>query len=142
MSKEGLMRHLAQSTALTCCTLMLAACGLADSRTPLPLPDFLRVKAAEPPPPEVPPDIRKMVREKLDSVFTAQSNPQRIQVSEVRHEIRGPGWTACVKAELTSATGNLLGEETYRISVDNGIIVDRRRAVPEDGCDIRTYQPI
>ena len=99
-------------------------------------------KPADPPPLEPVPDVRKMVQEKLDSVFTAQSNPQNVRVSEARPELRGRGWTACVKAELTSANGKPLGEETYRISIDGDVIVDRRRALPEDGCDVQTYQPI
>jgi hypothetical protein len=122
--------------------LALSGCGLADSRTPLPLPEFMRAKAADPPPLEPPPDVRRMVREKLDSVFVAQSNPQRVQVSEPRHELRGLGWTACVKAELTSANGKPLGEETYRISINSGVIIDRRRAEPEDTCAIETFQPL
>jgi hypothetical protein len=122
--------------------LTLSACGLADSRSPLPLPDFMRNKPAEPQPMEPPPDVRRMVREKLDAVFVAQSNPQRVQISEPRHELRGLGWTACVKAELTSATGTPLGEETYRISINGGVIIDRRRALPEDTCATETYQPI
>lgn len=120
----------------------LSACGLADSRTPLPLPDFMRAKAADPPPIEQPPDVRAMVREKLDAVFVAQSNPQNVQVSEPHHELRGLGWSACVKAELTSATGKPLGEETYRISINSGVIMDRRRALPEDNCASESYQPI
>ena len=136
------MRRLALSIALATCALALAACGLADSRTPLPLPSFLRAKPADPPPLEPVPDVRRMVQEKLDSVFTAQSNPQNVRVSEARPELRGRGWTACVKAELTSANGKPLGEETYRISIDGDVIVDRRRALPEDGCDVQTYQPI
>jgi hypothetical protein len=122
--------------------LTLAACGLADSRSPLPLPEFMRAKQTDPPPLEPPPDVRRMVREGLDAVFVAQSNPQNVQVSEPRHELRGLGWTACVKAELTSATGKPLGEETYRISINGGVIIDRRRAEPEDTCAVERYQPI
>jgi predicted small lipoprotein YifL len=136
------MRRIVLSIVLTFCAVALAACGLADSRTPLPLPDFMRAKQNETLPLEPTPDVRRMVREKLDSVFTAQSNPQHVQVSEARHELRGLGWTACVKAELTSASGKPLGQETYRISIDSGVIIDRRRAMPEDGCDIQTFQPI
>jgi hypothetical protein len=128
--------------ALVGCALGLAGCGLADSRSPLPLPDYMRAKPTEPPPIEPPPDVRRMVREKLDQVFVAQSNPQKVQVSEPRHELRGLGWTACVRAELTSANGKPLGEETYRISINGGVIIDRRRALPEDTCDTQTYQPI
>jgi hypothetical protein len=120
--------------------LTLSACGLADSRSPLP--EFMRAKPSDPPPLEQPPDVRQMVREKLDQVFVAQSNPQKVQVSAPHHELRGLGWTACVKAELTSANGKPLGEETYRISINSGVIIDRWRALPEDNCDTQTYQPI
>lgn len=136
------MRRLALSIALAISALALADCGLADSRTPLPLPGFLRAKPADPPPLARAPDVGKMVHEKLDSVFTAQSNPQNVRVSEAHPELRGRGWTACVRAELTSANGKPLGEETYRISIDDGVIIDRRRALPEDGCDTQSYRPI
>jgi hypothetical protein len=120
--------------------LMLAGCGLADSRSPVP--EFMRTKASEPPPLEAPPDIKQLVREKLDSVFVAQSNPQQVQVSPPRHNLRGLGWTACVKAELTNAVGKPLGSETYRITIDSGVIIDRQRAEAEDTCAAETYQPI
>ena len=122
--------------------LTLSACGLADSRSPVPLPDFMRAKPSDPPPIEQPPDIRRMVRERLDQVFVAQSNPQKVQVSEPRHELRGLGWTACVKAELTSANGKPLGEKTYRISISSGVIIDRQRVEGEDTCATESYQPI
>jgi|SRR5581483_3494082 len=135
-------RKIERLILMAAAALLLSACGLADSRTPLPLPDFLRAKPSDPPPPEPPPDVRRLVRERLDSVFVAQSSPQKVQVSEPHHELRGLGWTACVKAELTSATGKPLGEEIYRIAINSGVIVDRRRAEPADSCASETYQPI
>jgi hypothetical protein len=120
--------------------LMLAGCGIADSRSPVP--EFMRAKASEPPPLESPPDVKQLVRERLDSVFVAQSNPQRVQVSPPRHELRGLGWTACVKAELTNAVGKPLGSETYRITISSGVIIDRQRAGAEDTCATESYQPI
>src|ERR1700722_1196578 len=137
------MRATAVSFIMTAgAALTLSACGLADSRSPLPCADFMRAKPSDPPPLEQPPDIRRTVRERLDQVFVAQSNPQNVRVSEPRHELRGLGWTACVRAELTSATGKPLGEETYRISINGGVIIDRQRASPEDTCAAETYQPI
>ena len=120
--------------------LMLAGCGFADSRSPVP--EFMRAKASEPPPLEAPPDVKQLVREILDSVFTAASNPQQVQVSPPRHNLRGLGWTACVKAELTNAVGKPLGGETYRITISSGVIIDRQRAEAEDTCAAETYQPI
>jgi hypothetical protein len=120
--------------------LMLGACGIADSRSPVP--EFMRAKASEPPPLEAPPDVKQMVREKLDSVFVAQSNPQHVQVSPPRHDLHGLGWTACVKAELTNAVGKPLGDVTYRVTISSGVIIDRQRVEAEDTCAIESYQPI
>jgi hypothetical protein len=120
--------------------LVLAGCGFADSRSPVP--EFMRAKAAEPPPPEPPPDVRQLLRNNLDSVFVAASNPRGVQVSPTRHEPNGPGWTACVRAELTSVMGRPLGSETYRITIGNGAIVDRRRAESDDACASESFEPI
>ena len=132
----GITLHIALMTG----ALVLTGCGLADSRSPVP--EFMRAKAGDPPPLEAPPDVKQLVREKLDSVFVAQSNPQQVQVSPPRHDLRGLGWTACVKAELTNAVGKPLGMETYRITINNGAILDRSRAEGEDTCATESYQPI
>ena len=123
-------------------SLALAGCGLANGRSPVPLPEFMRAKAADPPPPEPPPDTAQLVREGLDKVFVASSNPQKVRVSPPRHDLRGSGWTACVRAELTSATGKPLGKETDRITISSGVIIDRRRAESEDTCAMESYQLI
>jgi hypothetical protein len=120
--------------------LLLAGCGLADSRSPVPA--FMRNKALDPPPPEPPPDVKELVRQNLNTVFTAASNPRQVRVSPPRRELRGAGWIACVKAELTSVTNKPLGTETYRITISGGMIVDRRRAEPEDNCASESYEPV
>ena len=120
--------------------LLLAGCGLADSRSPVP--EFMRNKAADPPRPEPPPDVKALVRQNLNSVFTAASNPRRVQVSPPHHELSGAGWTACVKAELTSVTNKPLRAETYRITIGGGKIDDRRRAEPLDNCASEAFEPI
>lgn len=118
----------------------LAGCGLADSRSPVP--EFMRNKAIEPPSPEPPPDVKRLVRERLDSVFLATSNPRQVRVAPPHREVRGSGWTACVRAELTSVMGKPLGAETYRITVSGGAIIDRRRAEADDNCASESYEPI
>jgi hypothetical protein len=120
--------------------LALAGCGLADSRSPVP--EFMRVKAGEPAPPEPPPDVKQLLRDKLDTVFVNTAYPRQVQVSPPRREREGPGWIACVKAELTNITGKPLGTETYRITLSGGVIVDRRRAVTEDNCAAERFEPI
>ena len=120
--------------------LALAGCGFADVRSPVP--EFMRAKAPEPPPLEAPPDVKRLLSEKLDSVFMAASHPTAVRVSPPRPELRGVGWTACVKAELTSVTGKPLGTQTYRISIANGVISDRRRVEAEDTCTSESYEPV
>jgi hypothetical protein len=121
--------------------LALAGCGLADSRSPVP--EFMRAKATEPPPPEAPPEVRRLVRENLDSLFSAASKPQQVRVSRPQHELEGAGWTACVKAEVTSVMGKPLGTQTYRITITGGLITDRRRLeAEENNCAAESFEPV
>ena len=106
------------------------------------VPELMRTKASDPPPPEPPPDVKRLVREKLDSVFTAASNPRQVRVSSPHHDLHGLGWTACVRAELTSVMGKPLGTETYRVSINGGTINDRRRVEADDTCASESYEPI
>jgi hypothetical protein len=120
--------------------LVLAGCGFADVRAPVP--EFMRSKPVDPPPPEPPPDVRELVRKHLDSVFTAASNPRQVRVSAPLHAPQGSGWIACVRADLTSVTGRPLGAETYRITISGGVIVDRQRAEADDNCASENFEPI
>jgi hypothetical protein len=120
--------------------LTLAGCGFADSHAYLP--GFMRVRDPDPPPPEPPPDVKQMVRANLDSVFVANSYPHAVRVSPPLHDPSGPGWNACVRADLTNAVGKPLGTETYRITIADGAIVDRRRAERDDNCASESYEPI
>jgi hypothetical protein len=120
--------------------LALAGCGIADSRSPVP--EFMRAKASDPPPPEAPPDVKELIRKNLDSVFVATSYPKNVQVSPPRHDLHGLGWTTCVRAQLTSANGKPLGTQTYRVTISEGVILDRRRVESEDTGDTESYDPI
>jgi hypothetical protein len=120
--------------------LVLAGCGIADSRSPVP--QFMRAKASDPPPPEPQPDVRQLIRERLDSVFVANSYPRHVRVSPPRRDLHGSGWTACVRAELTSAMGKPLGPQTYRVTISGGVIIDRLRVETDDVCASETYEPV
>jgi hypothetical protein len=120
--------------------LVLTGCGFADVRSPVP--EFMRLKEAEVPPLEPPPDVKRLVHDHLDSMFAANSYPRDVKVSQPHHELRGAGWTACVRAEVNSATGKPIGAQTWRISITGGTIIDRRRADPDDNCDSESYEPI
>ena len=122
--------------------LMLAGCGFADIRSPVPLPEFMRAKVPEPVPLGAPPDIKTMLREKLDAVFMQTARPTQVRVSEPRPNLRGPGWTACVRAEVVSVIGKPMGTQTYRIEISDGVISDRRQVEADDTCFGENYEPI
>src|SRR3569833_4674369 len=105
------MLRIIAHVALLTGALALGACGLADSRAPVP--EFMRAKESEQPPPEPPPDVRKIVHEQIDVGFLATSYPRDVQVAPPHREVRGLGWTSCVRAQLTAATGSALGTQTY-----------------------------
>ncbi len=133
-------RFTVRAVAVAGGAFMLSACAIADSRSPVP--EFMRAKAPPPPPAEPPPDVEKLVRENLNAVFVASSNPLQVRVAPPHHLPVGPDWSACVRAELTSATGRPIGTQTYRITISGGVIMDRRRAEDADNCATESYQPI
>jgi len=120
--------------------LLLGLAALPNVRSPVP--EFMRAKAPEPPPLEAVPDVKRLLGEKLDSVFMTTAHPTGVRVSPPRPELRGTGWTACVKAEVTSVNGKPLGTQTYRISISNGVIADRRHVEADDACTSESYEPI
>ena len=119
--------------------LAVSACGFADSHAPVP--SFMRIKEADPAP-EPAPNVRQLVHDKMDSVFVSTSSPHDVRVSRPLHDPRGPGWTACVKAEVNSANGQPIGTQTYRIFISEGDIIDRRRVEADDNCLTESYEPI
>ena len=119
--------------------LTLAGCGFADVRSPVP--EFMRARAPEPAPPEPPPDVKRIVRDRLENIFTASSHPTRVRVSAPLREPVGAGWSACVRADISSVTGKPL-TQTYRLTIAGDMIVDRRRVEEEDTCASENYEPV
>jgi hypothetical protein len=135
------MRRITIRVALmAAAALALAGCGFADMRAPLP--EFMRAKMPDPLPPEPPPDVKRLMRDNLEQVFTAASQPTRVRVSVPRHEPSGTNWTACVRADLNSVMGKPLGTQTYRLTMAGNTIIDRRRVEDEDNCASESYEPI
>jgi hypothetical protein len=120
--------------------LPLSACGIADSRAPVP--EFMRAKTSEISEPESPPDLARILHDNLGAVFSAESHPDHVRVSAPNRDPHGLGWTACVRAEFVSVTGTPLGTQTYRIFVKQGEIFDRRRVDENDNCNSEKYMPV
>lgn len=135
----GMRRIIVQLVLMAAVAAALGACGFADMRAPLP--EILRARAPDPGAPEPPPDVKRLMRENLELVFTSASHPLRVRVSTPRHEPVGPGWIACVRADVSSVTGQPL-TQTYRITISGNAIADRRRVEDDDNCGSETYEPI
>lgn len=131
---------IARGALLAGAALALSACGFADMRAPLP--EFMRAKVPDPVGPEPPPDVKQLMRDNLEQVFTAASQPTHVLVSPPRREPVGLNWSACVRADLTSVMGKPLGTQTYRLSINGGTIVGRRRVEDDDNCASESYEPI
>jgi hypothetical protein len=129
----------AVAAAVMAGAMALAGCTV-DSHAPFP--QVMRGKEAEPARLDPEPDLKQLLRDKLDAVFTATSRPRHVRVSPPRREPTGAGWTACVKAELTSVIGRSLGTQTYVVTILGGVIQDRRRVEADDNCASETYEAI
>ena len=117
----------------------LAGCGAADPHAKLP--DFMLAPAPEPRQPDPQPDVKQLVRDKLDVNATAAIAPAAISASPRRAALpAAAGWTVCVKAELTSVAGKPLGTQTYLATISGGVILDRRRVEADDGCAAEAYE--
>lgn len=133
-------RGIISAMAIAGAAAALAGCGFADSRAPVP--EFMRSKASDPPPPEPPPDVKQLVRANPDAIFAAAAHARHIRVSPPRREPNGHAWTACIKAEVNSVVGRSLGTQTYRATISNGVMLDRRRVEADDNCASETYEPV
>jgi hypothetical protein len=125
--------------AMAGAAVTLTGCS-ADSHATLP--KMMLAKEAEPRQLDPQPDVKQLLRDKLDSVFTAASHPRHVRVSPPRRQPNGPGWSACVKAEVNSVIGRSLGTQTYLATISGGVILDRRRVEPDDNCASETSEGI
>jgi hypothetical protein len=103
----------------------------------------MRDKAPDPAPIDQPPAVAQIVRSQLEFIFQANALPHNVQISEAHHDPRALDWMACVKANVTGATGKPMGAQTYRIVIADGKIIDRRRSDNDsDNCSSESYQPL
>ena len=111
------MRRITSRLALLA-ALLLAGCA-ADSHSSLPA--FMRAKEAAPSPPESPPELEASIARRADE---------------------SDAWTACVRAQIISASGAPLRRQTYRLTIKQNEIIDRRRAGSGDDCMSQKYNAV
>lgn len=135
------MRHAAASLCvLGLIALQAGGCSFADANAPF-VPEALRYKPAEPKA-EIIPDIKAIVRERTNEVFSSRLPPANVRVSLPRRTVTGLGWTSCVRAEIAGVAGKSIGTHTYILTIDaNGKIGDRRLADASPLCMGESYEP-
>jgi hypothetical protein len=117
-------------------TSLLAGCGHFDAEATW-IPEVFRAakyKSAEPDPE---PNVALFLAENLDRIFTGETAnvrfgaPRRI----------GLHWEACVASNVKGVTGNWL-ETVLVVEIEGGHVGSRRRASPDDDCDVASMTAI
>lgn len=128
------------AVALCALAAPLGGCGYADANATF-IPEALRYKPADVKP-EVIPDVKALLRDNSEQFFATRTPPQNVRVSVPRRNPAGPGWTACVRADVAGVTGRSIGTQTYLLSIDNGKIGNRHLADAASPCASETYEPV
>jgi hypothetical protein len=119
---------------------LLSGCGLADSHSAF-VPQAFR--APEPPPPQVEtPDVRALVQADPNGLFLSTAKPTNIRVSPAEPAMSGQSWTACIKADVTGISGNIIPDQIVQLDISGGKIRDRHRADAASPCLHAVFEPL
>jgi hypothetical protein len=118
----------------------LSGCGLADSRSTF-VPEVFR-QPLPPEPQAEPPDVRGLVQADLSGLFLESAHPTNIRISPPQPGTAGLTWIACIKADVTGMSGNIINNQTLQIEISGGKIRDRRRADENGPCGRAVYEPL
>lgn len=132
--------HRAFPVALLLSAVLLSGCGLADSHSTF-VPQAFRA-------PEIPqaqaetPDVRALVLADPNGLFLSSASPHNIRISQAQPSIPGLSWMACIKADVTGMSGNVINDQIIQIEIAAGKIRDRRRADNDSPCLRAAYEPL
>ena len=127
-----------RSFAVALSAVLLSGCGLADSHSTF-VPQAFRA-------PEIPqaqaetPDVRALVLADPNGLFMSSTSPRNIRISSPQPSIPGLSWTACIKADITGMSGNIMNDQILQIEIAAGKIRDRRRADASSPCLRAAYE--
>jgi hypothetical protein len=118
----------------------IVLCGCAADANTSFMPEFLKQPA---PKVEVkqPPDVASIVRSDITTIFTAASNPTDIAFS-LPIPAKYGGWTTCIRASVTGATGRPMGLQTFLVNIDQGRVERREHVDDHHWCDRETFRPL
>jgi hypothetical protein len=133
-SDRGMLKRIGP---LLCCGAILAGCSYANR-----LPS-IRDAPPPPPPPQQLPVARQVIANSTDALFDVNANARNVTISELRRfdTVLGSEFGVCMRASVMDRGGKR-HLSTYVVFVSNTRVTDRRRALPADGCDRETYQPL
>ena len=126
---------LKQVGVLLCCGALLTGCsyimGPPDPRPPDPAPEPL-------------PDVKQIIANSSQVLFSPTANPKDVAISELRRfdTAAGSEFGVCMRATVTGQGGKDIGRQVYVVTVSRNRVSDRRKALPADGCDKEKYQPL
>jgi hypothetical protein len=139
----GFERPLKAVSAIVGCSLLLSACSAVwDNSVGFVL------GRADPPPAartEPPPNVKKILADNSVGLFASSAKPRNLIIGSGVRQIRtasGLEYGACLRANLSNAAGKDMGTATYVVTVHDGQVGDRRRAIPSDGCDEEHFEPL
>ena len=118
--------------------LLLGSCGtvvdIVSSISPQSAPQA--------PAPDPEPAYKQLISANIAQIFPDSSSLRNVLISAVRRTqlLEGPGWRACLKADVKNMNGAYIAAQTYVIAIRHNQIADRRRAAPEDGCDTEVFE--
>ena len=137
---RGMEKGFVHAVLFAGAAILLSGCGLSDSHSFMPA--MFKQPAAPSWQTDPEPDAAQLVRANIDLIFSPQAHAQNVSVTRPRRQPEGAGWTACVRANVASIGGSLIGARTYLVVIHGGRIEDRRPATPENGCERETYQAL
>lgn len=91
------------------------------------------------------PDYKKLISEYLRDAFKDTSALRNISISHADRMtgLAGQIWKVCLRAELRDElTGQYGMAQTYAIFIEANKVTDRRRAVQDDRCEDKIYEPL
>jgi hypothetical protein len=88
-----------------------------------------------------PPDVSSIVHGDLSAVFVAASAPNSITFSPPI-PARDGGWTTCIRAAVSGATGRPLGIQTFLVNIEQGRVEGREHVDDRHWCNKETYKPL
>jgi hypothetical protein len=127
------------SLKIACTVFLVSGCGLADQYATW-VPKVLRQPSAELPEAESEPDVKKLVGDGNETLFT--SHPIAVSVSRARRNDVGKGFTVCVRALVPGPINPEPQTVTLVVAIERGALSDRRRVTPEDRCEIEKYERV